>query len=193
MDVRAWNRDAWDREVARGSRWTVPVDAEAIAAARRGEVRIRLTPKKPIPQAWFPPLAGCRVLGLGPVGVSGTHPRRRGREVTVLDMSPAQLAQDRKVAEREGLALRLEEGDMADTSPASPTRAFRPHRPPLLEHLRARGAPGVVGVLPRAPCWRRSPSPASSTRCSGSSTIPHPSAASFKYDATASPIPTSTA
>lgn len=39
-----------------------------------------------------------------------------GAVVTVLDASPQQLAQDRYVAERDGLALRLLEGDMADLS-----------------------------------------------------------------------------
>ena len=39
-----------------------------------------------------------------------------GAEVTVRDVSPLQLAQDRAVAEREGLALRTVEGDMAQLS-----------------------------------------------------------------------------
>jgi SAM-dependent methyltransferase len=36
--------------------------------------------------------------------------------VTVFDNSPKQLAQDRKVAKREGLAIATEQGDMADLS-----------------------------------------------------------------------------
>jgi SAM-dependent methyltransferase len=39
-----------------------------------------------------------------------------GAKVTVLDNSPSQLAQDRLVAQREGLEMRLVEGDMADLS-----------------------------------------------------------------------------
>jgi SAM-dependent methyltransferase len=39
-----------------------------------------------------------------------------GARVTVLDNSPRQLGQDRFVAERDGLALHLVEGDMADLS-----------------------------------------------------------------------------
>jgi SAM-dependent methyltransferase len=39
-----------------------------------------------------------------------------GARVTVLDNSPRQLAQDRFVAEREGLAIRTVEGQMADLS-----------------------------------------------------------------------------
>src|SRR5262249_56938302 len=39
-----------------------------------------------------------------------------GANVTVLDASPAQLARDREVAEREGLAIKAVQGDMADLS-----------------------------------------------------------------------------
>jgi SAM-dependent methyltransferase len=40
-----------------------------------------------------------------------------GAAVTVLDNSPAQLARDRQEAEREGLAIKAVQGDMADLSP----------------------------------------------------------------------------
>lgn len=39
-----------------------------------------------------------------------------GADVTVLDLTPAQLERDRLVAEREGLRLRLEQGHMGDLS-----------------------------------------------------------------------------
>src|SRR5439155_1680125 len=52
-DVREYNRAAWDRQVARGNRWTVPVTSEAIARARAGEWEIVLTPARPAPRAWF--------------------------------------------------------------------------------------------------------------------------------------------
>jgi SAM-dependent methyltransferase len=39
-----------------------------------------------------------------------------GATVTVLDNSPAQLARDRLVADRDGLAIRTVQGDMADLS-----------------------------------------------------------------------------
>ncbi|NLX41853.1 MAG: SAM-dependent methyltransferase, partial [Chloroflexi bacterium] len=35
MDVYAHNRDVWDRRVAAGDIWTIPVSPEVIAAARR--------------------------------------------------------------------------------------------------------------------------------------------------------------
>jgi SAM-dependent methyltransferase len=118
MDIRAYNRRAWDREVALGNRWTVPVSPEEIAAAREGRWTLLLTPTRPIPREWFPSdLAGRRVLCLAcGGGQQGPLLAAAGARVTVLDNSPRQLAQDRLVAEREGLVIETVEGDMADLS-----------------------------------------------------------------------------
>ena len=117
LDIRAYNRTAWDREVERGNRWTVPVGDEAIAAARRGEWEILLTPSKPVPRAWFPDIEGVDVLCLASGGgQQGPILAAAGAKVTVLDNSPKQLAQDRRVAERHALPIITVEGDMADLS-----------------------------------------------------------------------------
>ncbi len=117
MDVRAYNREAWNRQVADGNPWTRPVGAEAIAAARQGEWQVVLTATKPVPSNWFPPLAGCDVLCLASGGgQQGPVFAAAGATVTVLDNSPAQLAQDHLVAKREGLVIHTVEGDMADLS-----------------------------------------------------------------------------
>jgi SAM-dependent methyltransferase len=117
VDIRVYNRHAWDRQVEKGNRWTVPVGPEVIAAARRGDWQVVLTPTKSVPRAWFPPLAGLDVLCLASGGgQQGPVLAAAGAAVTVLDNSPAQLAQDRLVAQREGLRLRTVEGDMADLS-----------------------------------------------------------------------------
>lgn len=117
MDVRAYNRQAWNREVQTSNPWTIPVDEQVIAAARRGEWSILLTPTLPTPREWFPPLPGAEVLCLASGGGQQSPVlAAAGARVTVLDNSPSQLEQDRRVAEREGLALRLVEGDMADLS-----------------------------------------------------------------------------
>jgi SAM-dependent methyltransferase len=116
-EVRRYNRRAWDTAVARRSQWTIPVEPEVIAAARQGDWQIILTPTKPAPAAWFPPLTGCRVLCLaGGGGQQGPILAAAGATVTVLDNSPQQLAQDRFVARRDGLTLTTVEGDMADLS-----------------------------------------------------------------------------
>jgi SAM-dependent methyltransferase len=116
LDLLAYNRQAWDKAVERGSEWTVPVGPEIIAAARQGDWQIRLTPTKPVPRTWFPVgLHGVKVLGLAAGGgQQGPVLAAAGAQMTILDNSPSQLAQDRLVAEREGLDLRTVQGDMAN-------------------------------------------------------------------------------
>lgn len=117
MDIREHNRKAWDKQVENRNEWTVPVSAEAIAAARRGEWGLLLTPTKTVPRDWYPTLPGADVLCLASGGgQQGPILAAVGARVTVFDNSPAQLAQDRLVAEREGLPLVTVEGDMRDLS-----------------------------------------------------------------------------
>jgi SAM-dependent methyltransferase len=115
MDVISYNRQAWARLVQRGNRWTVPVGSDIIAAARRGEWEIVLTPRKPVPREWLPDISGRHVLCLASAGGQQAPVlAAAGATVTVLDNSPEQLTQDRMVVERDGLTIRLEEGDMRD-------------------------------------------------------------------------------
>jgi SAM-dependent methyltransferase len=116
VDIRAYNRKAWDRKVAEKSLWTVPVDTAVVEAARRGDWRIILTPTVPVPRDWFGDLTDCDLLCLASGGgQQGPILAAAGARVTVFDNSSAQLAQDRLVAERDGLEeLRTTEGDMAD-------------------------------------------------------------------------------
>jgi len=118
MDVRAYNRDAWNREVNGGeNRWTIPVSHELIEKARQGEFSIVLTENIPVPRRWFPPLNGADILCLASGGgQQGPILAAVGAKVTVFDNSPAQLKQDQAVAEREALNLRIVEGDAADLS-----------------------------------------------------------------------------
>lgn len=124
LDVTAYNRSAWDRQVAASNPWTIPVTAEQVQAARAGRWDIFLTPTRPVPRDWFPPLAGAEVLCLASGGgQQGPLLAAVGAHVTVLDNSPRQLAQDEMVAAREGLTLRTLLGDMADLS-ALATESF---------------------------------------------------------------------
>jgi SAM-dependent methyltransferase len=117
MDIRAHNRQAWDKLVESGDRWTVPVTTAEIQRARKGEWQIVLTPTKPVPKSWFPDLDGASTLCLASGGgQQGPILAAAGATVTVLDASPRQLEQDRTVAAREGLSLQTVEGDMADLS-----------------------------------------------------------------------------
>lgn len=117
VDVLAHNRRAWDQEVAHGNHWTVPVSAREVARARRGDWSILLTPRRPVPRQWLADVAQADVLCLASGGgQQGPILAAAGARVTVLDNSPAQLAQDRQVAQREHLELETRLGDMADLS-----------------------------------------------------------------------------
>jgi len=118
MDIRSYNREAWNREVEGGeNRWTKPVDADTIARARSGEFGILLTENIHVPHRWFPPLQSADVLCLASGGgQQGPILAAVGANVTVFDNSPAQLKQDQFVAERETLTIRTVEGDAADLS-----------------------------------------------------------------------------
>jgi SAM-dependent methyltransferase len=113
-DILGYNRHAWDRQVERGNRWTVPVGPEEVARARKGDWSLVLTPIETVPSDWLPSLTGLDVLCLASGGgQQGPILAAAGANVTVLDNSPNQLDQDRLVAEREGLAIETVLGDMA--------------------------------------------------------------------------------
>ncbi|MCC6415247.1 MAG: class I SAM-dependent methyltransferase, partial [Opitutaceae bacterium] len=117
MNITQHNRESWDEAVRRGNPWSIPVAPEEIARARSGDWRVILTPNKTVPREWFGDLAGKAVLGLASGGGQQVPIlAAAGATVTSFDNSGAQLALDRMVAEREGLAVRIVQGDMADLS-----------------------------------------------------------------------------
>jgi SAM-dependent methyltransferase len=117
VDIRGYNQEAWDRQVESGNEWTVPVGAEVIEAARRGEWEVLLTETKPVPRAWFPEMRGAEILCLASGGGQQAPVlAAAGASVIVLDNSPRQLDQDRLVAGRESLDLGTVAGDMRDLS-----------------------------------------------------------------------------
>jgi SAM-dependent methyltransferase len=118
MDIIAYNRKKWDKQVEQGNPWTVPSSPEIIAAAREGRWSVLLTELKPVPRGWFPSdLHGVDILCLASGGgQQGPILAAAGANVTVFDLSPRQLEQDRRVAKREGLTLITVEGDMRDLS-----------------------------------------------------------------------------
>lgn len=116
-DFLRHNEKAWNIKVAQGNVWTVPVGAEAAAAAREGRFSVLLTPEKPVPSEWFGDLRGKKVLALASGGGQQAPLfAAAGADVVVFDNSQAQLKQDETVARREGLTLRTERGDMRDLS-----------------------------------------------------------------------------
>jgi ubiquinone/menaquinone biosynthesis C-methylase UbiE len=117
MDIFSYNREAWNNEVAKGNLWTIPVTHEQVQVARSGTIQILLTPTKFVPEEWWGDIRGKEVLCLASGGgQQGPLLAAVGARVTVFDQSPAQLAQDEMVARREGLDIRLVEGNMQDLS-----------------------------------------------------------------------------
>ena len=97
MDVREYNAKAWNTQVRQGNRWTIPVNRAEIAQARRGEFSVLLTPTRPTPREWLGDLQDAAVLCLASGGgQQGPLLAAAGAQVTVLDNSDGQLAQDRR-------------------------------------------------------------------------------------------------
>ena len=118
IDVVTHNQIAWDNQSKQAiSPWVQPVSSEEIAAAKKGEWQVILTPTKSVPRDWFGDMSNKTLLGLASGGGQQVPIfAAAGGIVTSFDNSPEQLAKDKLVAEREGLKIAYEQGDMADLS-----------------------------------------------------------------------------
>ena len=120
VDWAAINAEAIDRWVEAGWMWGVPIDSTTYQNARDGEWSVVLTPTKPVPKSWCPPLAGKRVLGLASGGGQQMPIfAALGADCTLLDYSERQLQTDRFVAEREGYSIETIRADMSRPLPFS--------------------------------------------------------------------------
>ncbi|MDO4571749.1 MAG: class I SAM-dependent methyltransferase [Clostridia bacterium] len=107
------NARAWDRWVEEGIEWGRPISHEVFLRARAGDWSVLLTPTRPVPRGWFPPLAGARVLGLASGGGQQMPIfAAAGARCTVFDYSPRQLESERMVSRREGYGIEIVRGDM---------------------------------------------------------------------------------
>lgn len=117
MDVAAYNRTAWTKEVEKGNKWTVPVTSEEIEEVRKGNFKVVLTPTRPVPEEWLEDIKGKKILCLASGGgQQGPVFSALGAVTAVLDNCPEQLERDENVAKRDGLNIMLELGDMRDLS-----------------------------------------------------------------------------
>lgn len=115
MNVLQHNRLAWNIGAEPLAVWSTPVDSATISAARAGRWQIALTPKLPVPPAWLGDVRGKHVLCLASGGgQQAPILAAAGADVVSYDLSDKQLAKDRLVADRNGLALTCVQGDMAD-------------------------------------------------------------------------------
>ncbi len=115
MDIYEANAKAWDNESAHRNYWTLPVSQEKIDAARTGNPGIWVTPFKEVPHEWILPLKGKSVLvACGGGGQQTPLLSAFGCEVTAIDISEAQLEQDRTTLHQHGLKARLVRGNVLD-------------------------------------------------------------------------------
>ena len=121
MNILKHNRAAWNNEVRKGNQWTIPATREEIDAAKMGDVKIFLTPIKPIPKDWLGDLAGKKVLCLASGGgQQGPILAAAGADVTVFDNSDQQLQRDEETAFKFDLKIQTVQGNMQDLSVFKP-------------------------------------------------------------------------
>lgn len=114
-DINAATIDSW---VDGGWEYGQPISHEEFLRAKQGDWNIFLSPTKPVPREWFPPLKGCRVLGLASGGGQQMPVlTAAGAHCTVMDYSPKQLEGEHMVAGREGYAIETVRGDMTQPFP----------------------------------------------------------------------------
>lgn len=117
MNPLQHNRRAWNGPALQACVWSIPVDGATIAQARAGTWQVVLTPRLPVPRAWFGEVRGRRILCLASGGGQQAPVlSAAGAQVVSFDLSEAQLAKDQAVAQREQLPLQCVQGDMANLS-----------------------------------------------------------------------------
>ena len=88
-DINAETIDRWIKD---GWEWGVPISHEEFLNAKNGEWQVLLTPTRPVPKEWFPPLNGCKILGLASCGGQQMPVfTALGADCTVLDYSDKQI------------------------------------------------------------------------------------------------------
>jgi len=68
MKLLKHNRMAWNHEVKIGNQWTIPVSDEQIQEAKKGLIKIVLTPFKIVPKEWLGDIVNKNVLCLASGG-----------------------------------------------------------------------------------------------------------------------------
>ena len=106
MDICEANRKAWNNESERRKR---------ISAAKQGKPGIWVTPFKEVPLSWIEDLKGRSVLlACGGGGQQTPVLAAYGCNVTTIDISDAQIEQDRASLDRYGLEANLIRGNVLE-------------------------------------------------------------------------------
>lgn len=118
MDYQKINANVIDSWCENGWEWGRPISHETYERAKAGEWEVYLTPTKPVPHAWFPDFAGCRLLGLASGGAQQIPIfSALGADCTVLDYSSHQCESERTFARQEGYSVTVLQADMTKPLP----------------------------------------------------------------------------
>ena len=120
-DIARRNRQHWEDLAGRGMEYTIPwldLDPDLVTSFAAGRIDVLPEPYTFIfPRSVFEDVAGKRVLCLASGGgQQSAFFGLLGAGVTVLDLTPAQLEGDRRVAEHFGYEVETVVGDMRDLS-----------------------------------------------------------------------------
>ena len=137
-----------DRLVENNVNWAESATEEQMQKAQNGELELMFGYDKAIPTEWLGNLQGKKVLCLaGAGGLQAPLLACAGARVTVLDLSEKMLEKDREIAERKGLNITLEHGNMCDLSRFSDETFDIVLNPPSLCYV-----PDVIPVFKE--CYR---------------------------------------
>lgn len=111
MNYTDYNAKAWDA-IAEGrtedgrAQFTKIISHEDYLRAKEGILQVSLTSSKYVPESWFPPLKGKKLLGLAcGGGQQGPVFAAHGAMVTITDLSSRQLEHENLAAKREGYSI----------------------------------------------------------------------------------------
>ncbi len=112
-EISRANSRAWDKEEETGSWWSKIVDESLIAKAREGNLELRITTERTVPESWSKMLKDKSVLVLcGGGGQQTPSIAAYGADVTSLDISERQIEKDREALSRYSLEAKTIVGDV---------------------------------------------------------------------------------
>lgn len=112
-EISRANSRAWDKEEETGSWWSKIVDESLIAKAREGNLELRITTERTVPQSWSKRLKDKSVLVLcGGGGQQTPLIAAYGGDVTSIDISENQIEKDREALSRYSLKAKTIVGDV---------------------------------------------------------------------------------
>ncbi len=112
-EISRANSRAWDKEEETGSWWSKIVDESLIAKAREGNLELRITTERTVPESWSKMLKDKSVLVLcGGGGQQTPLIAAYGADVTSLDISERQIEKDREALSRYSLEAKTIVGDV---------------------------------------------------------------------------------